>query len=255
MRVVFSTALVLAGLLARLPCAAGSEAKPLADKLLHVRVRAVDTRGKPLAGALIETWQSGGEGRSWWTARRLTTNGGQEVRTGPDGWATISFSMAAKPGNSNTPRSAFCLTAQAKNYLVTRSGGINPAQSGHFEVIFTLRRLVSAAGRVLDQQGRPVAGATVFHTGGATPRTEVKADAAGHFRIEGVPEGKSPIFVTQPGYHFCGQLIDTSAGARELRLLAADQTPAPLHTLPPLRSHEEELKWPARCFAPFGRRP
>jgi hypothetical protein len=250
-RASFLAAVLLLSFFCDLGRAAPAQEKPAGGKPLHVRVRAVDTLGKPIAGALIETWQSGGEGSSWWTARRVIVKGGKEIHTGPDGWATISFSVAVKPGNSNTPRSALCLTAQAKHYLVTRSGDIDPAQSGRFEVVLTLRRLVSVAGRVLDQQGRPVTGATVFHTGNATPRTEVKTDAAGHFCIDGLPEGKSPLFVTQPGYHFHGQLIDTSAGAQVLRLLAADKAPAPLHTLPPLRPHEEELKMARQVFWPL----
>ena len=68
-----------------------------------------------------------------------------------------------------------------------------------------------------------------------------------------MPEGKPPIFVSHPAYHFYGQLVDTSAKPQELelRLLAADQTPAPLRTLPPLRSHEEELKTARQIIRPL----
>ena len=83
---------------------------------------------------------------------------------------------------------------------------------------------MSVEGHVVDQQGRPVADATVFHTGNATPRTEVKTDAQGHFRLDGLPEGKPPIFVTHPAYHFHGQLVDASAKSREPT--ADDQTSA-----------------------------
>ena len=124
-----ATAVLLLSFFCALPCAAGTRETPPAGKLLQVRVRAIDTRGKPIAGALIETWQSGGEGLSWWIARRVTVNGGKEVRTGRDGWATVAFSMAAKPGSSRTPRGAFSLTAQANSYLIARSGAIHPAQA------------------------------------------------------------------------------------------------------------------------------
>ena len=189
------------------------------------------------------------------STRRKSVNDGKEVRTADDGWASLSFVLPPDPPTRRGPRIGFCLTAQAKGFLVTRCGRIDPAASDHYEVVFTLRRLVSVEGRVVDQQGRPVAGAAVFHTGNATPRTEVKTDAQGHFRLDGLPEGKPPIFVTHPAYHFHGQLVDTSAKSREatptIKLLPADQTPAALRTLPPLRSHEEEMKTARQVIRPL----
>ena len=187
--------------------------------------------------------------------RRKSVNDGKEVRTADDGWASLAFVLPPDSPTRRGPRIGFCLTAQAKDFLVARCGRIDPVASDHYEVVFTLRRLVSVEGHVVDQQGRPVAGATVFHTGNATPRTEVKTDAQGHFRLEGLPEGKPPIFVTHPAYHFHGQLVDTSAKSREptptIKLLPADQTPPPLRTLPPLRSHEEEMKTARRILRPL----
>ena len=265
------SAVLLFGLSCGSAYATGNQAKPPGGKLLHVKVRTVDTAGKPIAGALVETWQNGGERLDWWNAKRISVGVGKEVRTGKDGSVEIAFSLAAKPSTSWTPESAFCLTAQASGYLVTRSGAINSRASDHFEVVLTLRRLVSVEGRVIDQQGQPVAGALVFHTGNAAPgtvpifaagrrkngtvplyATDVKTDAQGHFRLEGLPEGKSPVFVTQPGYHFHGQLIDSAARRPStIRLLTADQSPPPLRTLPPLRSHEEELKLARQLIRPL----
>jgi hypothetical protein len=230
--------------------AADKEQKPAEQKPLHVKVRAVDASGTPMTGALIATWQCG-EGRDWWEVKPIAANGGKELRTGRDGRAALLFTLPPNPANYHGPRTAFCLTAQAEGYLVARSGRIDPAPGDHFEVAFTLRRLLSVAGRVIDQQGRPIAGATVFHTGNATLRTEVKTDGQGRFRLDGLPEEKSPLFVTHPGYHFHGQLVDTAAKWQELKLLAADQTPAPLRTLPPLRSREEELKVARRVILPL----
>ncbi len=254
-RAVFPSALVLAGLLGRLGYAAANAAKPPAGKLLHVRVRAVDAVGKPIARALIEFWQSGGEGRSWWTARRISLNDGKEVRTGEDGWAATSFSMAAKPATTAAPRSAFCLTAQANNYLVTRSGLIDAAPSDHFEVVLTLRRLLGVEGRVVDQQGRPVAGATVFHTGNATPRTEVRTDPQGHFRIEGLPEGKIADLCHPPGLSFSRPIgrdvcqvaaARTSTSGRRRDARSAPHVAAPA----PARGRTEES--PPSHSAPVG---
>ena len=90
------SAVLLAGLVCCFGYAAGSEGTPPAGKLLHVKVRAVDTLGKPIAGGRIEAWQSGGEGRSWWTATRISVNHGREVRTGDDGWVAISLSLVVE---------------------------------------------------------------------------------------------------------------------------------------------------------------
>jgi hypothetical protein len=216
-------------------------------------VRAVDTLTKPIAGALIKAWQTGGEGRPWWTVQRKPVDGGKEVRTTDDGWASIALAIEPIPSTYRGPRPGFCLTAQAKDYLVTRSGRIDPMASDRFEVVLTLRSLATVEGRLVDQQGRPVADATVFHTGNAAPRMETKADAQGHFRLDGMPEGKPPVFVSHPRYRFFGQLVDMSAKPRELtlELLAANQTPAPLRTLPPARSHEEELTAARQILRPL----
>ncbi len=266
------SAVLLLGLSCGSAYAVGNQAKPPGGKLLHVKVRTVDNLATPIAGALIRLWQSGGEGRPWWVTKRLSVNGQKDIHTAKDGSAAISFSLAPNPASYQGPRVGFCLTAQAPKHLPVRTGRIDPVPHDHFEIMLTLRRLVSVERRVVDSQGRPVVGATVFHTGNAAPgtvaifsaggrknetvpldATEVKTDAQGHFRLDGLPEGKSPVFVTHPGYHFFGQLVDTAPKSQqwEFKLLAADQTPPPLRTLPPLRSHQEELKAARQVIRPL----
>ncbi len=228
---------LLSGFLCSCARAAESEATP-DEKPLDVKVRTIDAAGQPIAGALIEVRQSdrkAGTPRS----RPVVVDLGKQIRTGADGCAAIS--MSVKKATSRALATYVCITAQAPGYLVTRNDPINTARGQQFEVLLTLRRLVMVEGRVVDQQGKPVAGATVFHTGNATPRTEATSDADGRFQLAGLVEGKSPIFVTHPAFHFHGQLLDTSAKSHELKLLGRDQTPDVLRTLPPLRSHEEEL--------------
>ena len=220
---------------------------PPAAKLFHVRIRAVDARGRPIAGALIEAWHTGGEPGDF-KVRRLVVNGANEIRSKADGWAVVSFSLVVKPATNRSLCTYFCFTAQATGHLVTRSGPIAAESSDRFEIVLTLRRLVSVEGRVVNRQGRPVADATVFHTGNATERTEVKTDSQGRFRLDGLPEGRPPIFVTHPAYHFYGQLADTSAKQQELRPLELDRSPPPLRTLPPLNSHEQELRLARRVI-------
>ena len=122
-RVVFPSAFLLLGLFCCLGYAAENQAKPPKGKPLHLKVRAVDTLGKPIAGALIETWQSGGEGGPYWITRRKSVNDGKEVRTADDGWASLSFVLPPDPPTRRGPRIGFCLTAQAKGFLVDASAG------------------------------------------------------------------------------------------------------------------------------------
>ena len=253
MRVTACLAAVFWALLGLIVAAAEDQGKPVQGQRLQVKVRTVDGRGRPIAGALIETWQEG-EGESWQVARRRPVNDGKEVRTGADGWASLAFVLPAAPPDRRGPRPAFCLTAQARGFLTGRRGRIGPAARDRFEIVFTLRRLVSVEGQVIDRQGRPVAGATVFHTGNAVRRGETKTDREGRFRLGGLTEGTPPIFVAHPGYHFHGQLVDAPAegggGAPAIRLLALGETPPPLRTLPPLRSREEEMGTARRVLRP-----
>ncbi len=249
----WSAVAAMAGLLCSCSLEAAESEKPPESKHVQVKVRVVDTAGWPIAGASVEAWQGGGEPGILRPATRISVDE-REVRTGSDGWAAMSFSMVVKSATSRRPNTYFCLTAQAADHLMVRSGPIRPAPSDHFEAVFTLRRLVSVEGRVVDAQGRPVADAAVFHAGNAARRVETRTDAQGRFRLGGLPEGQSPVLVSHPGFHFHGQLLDTAAGPHELKLSAADETPAPLTTLPPLRSHAEELKWRGRSSCRFTRR-
>jgi len=175
----------------------------------------------------------------------------KEILTGDDGKAIFSIFAPAMAATSSKPASAFSLTASAENYLVARSGPIGTADNDHFELTLTLRRLVNIDGRVIDQQGRPVVDATVFHTGNASPRVEAKTDAQGRFHLQNLPEGTAPVFVTHPDYHFHGQLVDTADASQEFKLFGKDQTPAPLATLPPPLSRQQELDLAKQIIVPL----
>ncbi len=229
--------------------AAENQATP-DEKPLEFKVRTIDAAGQPIAAALIEVWQVGGEAMPP-RPRRVAANEGHEIRTGADGWAAIAFATPVKEATSRALATYICITAQAPSYLITRNDPINATQGEQFEIVLTLRRLVTVEGRVVDQQGKPVAGATVFHTGNATPRTEATSDSDGRFRLAGLVEGKSPVFAEHPDFHFHGKLLDTSAKLHELKLLGKDQTPSPLHTLPPVRGHEEDLKLARQTIWPI----
>ena len=131
-RAMCRLALLLASLLGSAGYGAEKGESPPGGKLFHVKVRAIETTGQPIAGALVEAWRAGGEPGDF-QVRRLAVNGGKEVRTKADGWAAVSFSLVVKPAGNQSLR--FCFTARAEGYLVTRSGPIVAASSDRFEVV------------------------------------------------------------------------------------------------------------------------
>ena len=60
------------------------------------------------------------------------------------------------------------------------------------------------AGRVVDREGQPVAGATVFQSGDSPARTEAETGADGRFALNGVVARPTFLFARKPGYRFVG---------------------------------------------------
>ena len=232
---------------------AENKSQPPEPKRVDLQVQVADPSGTPIAGAVIRVWKMPETRPLEWPLRGepVLIADQNEILTSDDGKAVFSISAPATAASSWKPPSLFSVTASAENYLVARSGGIGTADSDHFELTLTLRRLVNIDGRVTDQQGRPVAEAAVFHTGNASPRVEAKTDAQGRFHLQNLPEGMSPVFVTHPDYHFHGQLVDTAAASQEFKLLGKDQTPAPLATLPPQLSRQQELDLAKQIIVPL----
>ncbi|MGA2060028.1 MAG: carboxypeptidase regulatory-like domain-containing protein [Thermoguttaceae bacterium] len=220
------------------------EPKPPEPKRIDLEVRIIEPSGKPIAGAVVQVWK-----RHDLKQSNIPTRGDpiqigdqEEVRTGIGGEANFSIILPVIPANFHMWKNSIHLTASSEKHLVCRGGPIDSAASDRWEATLILRRLMSIEGRVIDEQGRPVPEATVFHTGNASPRVEVKTDVQGHFQLDGLPEGKAPVFVIHPKFHFHGQLVDTSSAPQDFKLLGIDQIPPAMNTLPPLLSREEELK-------------
>ncbi|MGA2060027.1 MAG: carboxypeptidase-like regulatory domain-containing protein [Thermoguttaceae bacterium] len=239
--------------MSHLAMTAENKSKSPEPKHIDLQVQVADPSGKPIAGAVIRVWTMPETKPLEWPLRGepVLIADQKEILTGDDGKAVFSISAPATAASSWKPPSLFSLTATAENYLVARSGGIGTADSDHYDLTLTLRRLVNIDGRVIDQQGRPVAEATVFHTGNASSRVETKTDAQGRFHLQNLPEGTAPVFVTHPDYLFHGQLVDTSAATQEFKLLGKDQAPAPLATLPPPFSRQQELDLAKQIIVPL----
>jgi hypothetical protein len=231
--------------LGSLAIAAEDDAKKLETKKIDFHVRVAEPSGKPVAGAVIQVWKRHDVKRMMGIPDHgdpVSIGEEMSIRTDADGKANFSVSLTVMPSPFHMWRNSIHLVAAEPNHLVSRSGAIDSANFASLDATLILRRLMTIKDRVIDDQGQPVADATVFHTGNATPRVETITDAEGRFKLPGLPEGKLPVFVEHPKYHFHGQVVDTALAAQEFKLLAIDKTPRPMTTLPPVLSRPEELK-------------
>ena len=94
-------------------------------------------------------------------------------------------------------------------------------------------RLRSVAGRVVDAEGRAVAGAEVFQSGDGPKRTSDTTDADGRFTVPGVLDAPAFLFVKKDGYHFAGRRIGTGDGPVTVVVSKLDgPAPPPLKPVP-----------------------
>ncbi len=160
---------------------AAEETEPTAYSIAG---RVVDESGAAIAAAEVEVLD-GSLGR-WWQLPTL-----RKLKTGETG------SFAGK----DMPRRRLCLTATKQGYSCCRRGyehwqGLatlyaveySPARSEVSGITLVLRRGLQIAGRVIDEEGQPIAGATVrLWTGRAY--IEVETDEQGKFVAAGLVPG------------------------------------------------------------------
>jgi hypothetical protein len=106
-------------------------------------------------------------------------------------------------------------------------------------------------GQVLDRQGRPVAGATVFNSGDGHQRVETSSGRNGKFFLDGVPEGQVFLFVEKSSYRFTGVQLPAGQSAADFTLASVEEMVEPLATLPSLLSDDEETSLARQVFDPW----
>jgi protocatechuate 3,4-dioxygenase beta subunit len=146
----------------------------------------VDEAGKPVAGAKVETLTNPADYRTARTEERRSwsgTDGRFALRQLPAG--RVHKVMASKEGYAPANRIA---DSTAPVLLVLRHGTV-------------------AAGRVVDEQGRPVEGVElILHPADQdpTPRPALRfrtvSDAQGRFRLANVSAGRFDLRATRPGF-------------------------------------------------------
>ena len=205
----------------------GTQDRPVTLKLVKrptvaLRGRVLGPGGQPVAGVRVTiSVQSA-------NSSNVYGHGKEEgILTGPD-------------GRFQTPN-AVPRSEQYRAHIT--APGMNPGESdwsdapkGELPDVILRRttRLRSVAGRVVDAEGRAVAGAEVFQSGDGPKRTNDTTDADGRFKIPGVLDAPAFLFVKKAGYHFAGRRIGTGDGPVTVVVSKLDgPAPPPLKPVPP----------------------
>ena len=210
--------------------------------------RVLGPGGVPVEGARVRITEK--EVRPGLTAapHQLNQPGMGQIQTGPDG-------TFRSPKELDREHRAYQVDITAPGY---QSGRTAMIETGEEEVLtfpdVTLRRLIAVravTGRVVDREGRPVAGALVSQAGDGPRRTEATTDGDGRFRLGGIYSGPALVFAEQEGFRFGGAIVGADSVPAEVRLARVGEPPiAALKTLPPSMSRAEERALGRELLAP-----
>lgn len=212
--------------------------------LIALSGRVVTASGKPAVDVPVELWvmQHLPEGHIS-TFERVEFDGNLEIRTDAE-------------GRFVTPRE---LDRESVHQARVALPGGEPAGTPGFSAAFAnstelpelvVRRTILLAGRVGDQQGKPVADAVVFQSGDARQRVQATTDAEGRFHLPDVMADPTFVFVRKPGFRFFGEQVEADEGAIVLKLTKTDERAEPLTTLPRVLPRDERLALARRLLQP-----
>jgi len=124
------------------------------------------------------------------------------------------------------PDNRYSITATADGYGRTRTQlDASTTAGNHVDVgVLTLPVAnLSVTGRVVDIDGRPMAGVRVYSASEAQPRVNVQTDTAGHFTLDQVCAGEIRIFaeVRINGEDVAGSVV-TEGGASEITIVISE---------------------------------
>lgn len=185
-----------------------------------IKGRVVDSAGKPIAGAEVRVWQ------------KLPARDGQRISDQQAGFDGRDVMVTDDDGRFATPD---VLVEEAFARIVVEAGGMLAGRSGWIEIgkdakqstiaapDIVLKRLTAVAGKVVDRQGQPIAGVTVFNSGDGNERLEAVTGQNGEFLLGGVPEGPVFLFAEKPGYRFKGLHLPASKREAAFTLSRVDE--------------------------------
>ncbi len=114
------------------------------------------------------------------------------------------------------------------------------------------RPLRTLSGRVVDRQGKPLAGIEVFQSGDGPERTATKSAADGRFMLSGFRQGAIFLFARGDGFRFFGQLIKPGDRDITVELTRTSERPAvEMRMLPDPIPPEESRALALRLIKPY----
>jgi hypothetical protein len=212
-------------------------------ELCYARIRVVDDAGKPVPGATVKNvwYKPTIAGQSAPQGLTGTTGSAKRVSTDADG----RFAVWVEAGTK------YCLSLPAEGMSPLETEWIDFGKKAIPDIVLHRPPLRTIAGRVVDRQGKPVAGVTVFQSRSGPKPTEAVTAADGKFRLDGIADPKAFLFARKAGFRFCGRIVEGSAGDVELVLARAGEPSArTLHTLPLALGRAERLAMAKHVLEP-----
>jgi hypothetical protein len=206
----------------------------------HLDGRIVDDVGGPVAGQPVEIWSRGGG--SGLRPNVVELSGGPP-RTAADG----SFRTPDNLLVGSTYR--VVLRGPGKETILTEWMTIGEAARTLAPI--RLRSLRTIAGRVVDRQGKPVAGAEVFQSSEGPEPTSTRSGPDGRFALAGFHQRPVFLFARGDGFRFHGQLVRDRQGEVTVAMARTDESPdRPMRMLPELISTDESRAMARRLIEP-----
>jgi hypothetical protein len=165
--------------------------------------------------------------------------------------------LTAADGSFQTPDNLF---AGSTYRVAIRAPGMEPILSDWITIDekprvllpILLRPLRTMSGRVVDQQGMPVAGVEVFQAGDGPERTATKTDADGRFALGGFCQGPVFLFARGEPFRFHGQLIKPGDQDIVVKLTRTNEKPPrEMRMLADPIPREESRALARRLLAPY----
>lgn len=202
-----------------------------------IKGRAVDSTGKPIAGAEVRVWQKLPAREGQGNSDQQTMFEGRDVLVTDDDGQYFTPDVLVEEAFAR-------IVVEADGMLAGRSGWIEIGKDAKDATVvapeIVLRRLTAVIGNVVDRRGEPIAGVTVFNSGDGNQRVEAITGQSGGFILKGVPEGPVFLFAEKPGYRFTGRHLSADEREAAFTLAAVDEPVEPVVTLPPVLSDDEQ---------------
>ena len=177
----------------------GSEPPVITVKLrasYPISGRVVDENARPVADQVVEVWS---RGNGSWLVPNLVGFKEGPPRTNSDG------AFETRPNLQRGSAYRVAIRGAGKDPIF--SDWITMQETSHRLPLLVQRTLRTLRGRVVDRQGKPLAGARVFQSGDGPERTETTTAADGHFSLGGFRQGPVFLFIRKDGFRLHGQMV------------------------------------------------